>query len=418
MRIAVAIALIAALIPTAVFGATKLIGLFAQPVGNYGVAISVESQSPSYYPEYVKIHVSVPDGFIVEPNTDGLKYSQVNADGSYGEGAFSLCPMRPKDGTDAEVVGNVDSYEEISLCGHTAYKIMQVGSGYDRVYVSFEDANVILLIYYNNVTEEQLAAFVGGISFTDGTANDHTELYEFFDERNEEKVMYEFDYANIEYPRDTVMTFGGWSEKDSSVSLRYTAQISDVRITDRLDELDNSLLNQMYTEEDLTDSSGKLLPRTVTVTKGGDGFDTVDEIISSEEKEQKLVLVDVTYTNLSDEDTVIYIPYTLVTFDQKPDGTFDYSWNIDPENKITSSEHCDCEPLYVSDPLDSAKSYYCIKLNANDTKTVTIGFRCCTEALDKAYLTIFSVSSESIVDPAPYEYDEQEGASNYIMKVM
>lgn len=412
IRAAIAIAVILALIPSAIFGATKLIGLFAKPINKYGVELSMETTNKDY-PLYVKMNVDVPEGIIVEPNTDGLKYSEVNSGG-----AFSLCPMRPKDGADTEVVKNVDSYEEITLCGHAAYRIKQIRNGsYDRIYVSYADMNVLLLIYYTGVSEEQLASFVSSISFTEGTAEDHTELWELFDERTEDKVAYTFGYTSIEFPRDTVMTFSACSEQRNDESLRYTAQITDIHITDNLNGLDSSLFNDMYVENGLTDTSGKLLPRTVTVTKGGNGFDTVDEIISSEEKEQKLVLVELTYTNLSNEDTFVYIPYNLEVFDKKANGAYDYAWNIDPTNKITSSEYCDSEPLYVSNPIDTVNSFYCTNLKANETKTVTIGYRCVTDALDKAYLTIYDATSASIVDPAPDEYDGGENIPNYIIKV-
>ena len=412
-RILIAAVLILAVVPTAVFGATKLFGLLAKPVDKYGVELSMEMTDKDY-PQYVKMNVSVPDGFIVEPNTDGLKYSEVNSGG-----AFSLCPMRPKDGADAEVIKNVDKYEEITLCGHAAYRIKPLRSGsYDRVYVSYDDMNVLLLIYYTGVSEEQLANFVGGISFTEGTANDHTELWELFDERTEDKVAYVFGYTSIEFDRDTVMTFSAYPEQNSDESLRYTAQISDVRITDSLEVLDPANINQMYVDDGVTDSSGKLLPRTVTVTKAGDGFNTVDEVISREDKEQKLVLIDLTYTNLSSEDTIVYIPYDLETFDKKADGTYDYSWNVDPENKITSSKLCDSEIFYVSDPVDTVKSLYCTTLNAGETKTVTIGYRCVTDALNKAYLTIYDATSASIIDPSPDGYGGRDNIPNYIIKVL
>ena len=418
LRILIAAALVLAIIPTAVFGAAKLIGLLAQPVDKYGLELSMETVNGDF-PEYVKMKVDVPDGFIVEPNTDDLKYTEVNTDGSYGEGCFSLCPMRPKNSSDIEVIKNVDCYEEVTLCGHTAYEIKHISdSAYSRVYVSFEDANVLLLVYYNGVTAEQLEAFICGISFNEGTADDHTELFELFDERNEDKVEYYFGYTNIEFPRDTVMTFSGYSEKNGDESLRYTAQVTDVRITDNLDDISYANINQMYAESGLTDSSGKLLPRNVTVTKAGDGFNTKDELISCEDKEQKLVLIDLIYTNLSGEDTVVYIPYDLETFEKKADGSYDYSWNIDPENKITSSNLCDSELFYVSDPVDTVKSLYCTTLKANETKTVTIGYRCVTDTLDKAYLTICDATSASIVDPAPEGFDGRDIIPNYIIKVL
>ena len=412
IRTAIAIAVILAVIPTAVFGASKLIGLFAKPVDKYGLELGIESTAVDY-PEFVKMNVTVPEGFIVEPNTDDLKYSEVNSGGS-----FSLCPMRPKDVADTEVVKNVDKYEEITLCGHAAYRIKQIdNSSYDRIYVSYDDMNVLLLIYYTGVSEEQLASFVKGISFAEGAADDHTELWELFDERNEDKVQYTYNYRNIELDRDTLLTFRGWSEQNNDESLRYTAQITNVRLAESLDDLDCNFINSMYLDDGITDSSGKLLPRTVTVTKAGDGFNTVDEVISREDKEQKLVLIDITYTNLSDRDTVVYIPYNLEIFDKKSDGSYDYAWNINPENKITSSELCDSEKFYVSDPLDTIKSLYCTTLNAGETKTVTIGFRCCTESLDKAYLIIYDATSENIVDPAPEGYDGRDSIPNYIFKV-
>ena len=69
-RIVLAAVLILAIIPTAVFGATKLIGLLAKPVDKYGVELSMETTDKDY-PVYVKMNVDVPDGIIVEPNTDG-----------------------------------------------------------------------------------------------------------------------------------------------------------------------------------------------------------------------------------------------------------------------------------------------------------------------------------------------------------
>ena len=429
-RILLAAALILALIPAAVFGAAKIIGLIAKPVGSYGVAISVASQNPSDYPEYVKMHVNVPDGFIVEPNTDDLKYSQVNADGSYGEGAFSLCPMRPTEDAKNEVIRDVDSYEEITLCGHTAYQVTQLNrtGAYDRVYINYEDVNILLLIFYDNVTDEQLRSFVSGISFTEGTAGDHTELFYLFDERIENKVQYEYGFENILIDRDTVITFTGFSEQNNDESLRYTAQITDVQITDNVNNLDNARTerginadvitgrNMLYDTEELVDENGKLLPRTVTVTKGGDGFETTDEVLSSEELDQSLILITLTYTNLSDEDTIVYIPYGLDVLNEN-NGEYTPATAVDPDQKIFATDYCDPEMLYNSDPVDLLKSYYCTPLKANETKEVTIAYRCCTEMLDKAYITIVDVTSAGIVDPYDDAYNSMEIFPNYIMKV-
>lgn len=419
-RIVLAAVLILAIVPTAVFGATKLIGLLAKPVDKYGVELSMETTDKEY-PQYVKMNVSVPDGFIVEPNTDGLKYSEVNSGGT-----FSLCPMRPKGSEDTEVVKNVDSYEEIMLCGHAAYRIKQYGKGiYDRVYVSYDDANVLLLIYYTGVSEEQLANFVGGISFTEGTASDHTELWELFDERTEDKIAYTFNYNYIELNRDNVMTFKGFSERNSDECLRYTAQIIGIRTADNVNDLDGARISRLYTDntrrlnvsESLTDGNGNLLPRTVSVTQYGDGFTTTDQVLSSEEKDQSVILIDICYSNLSDEDVRVFIPYDLEVLNNSEDGRYTLATDIDPGQRIFSTDYCDREMFYNSDPIDMEKSYYSVSLGANETKTVTIGYRCCTDMLDKAYLTIVDASCFGIVDPAVPEADSDE-IINYIIKVL
>ena len=430
-KIAIAAVLILTLIPTTIFGATKIIGsITAEKEGNYGVKITATSDPDATYPEYVKMKVKVPEGFIVEPNTTDLKYTEINSDGSFAQGAFSLCPMRASEQEKSEVVRDVDSFEEITLCGHTAYHVTQLNStgAFDRVYINYEDVNVLLLIYYDNVTESQLKNFVSGISFTEGTADDHTELFNFFDERIEKDVQYEYGFVNIPLERDTVMTFRGFSEQNHNESIRYTAQITDVQITDHVNGLDNARTkrgtnadvitgrNQLYDTEELVDENGKLLPRTVTVTKGGDGFDTTDEILSSEEMDQSLVLITLQYTNLSGEDTVVYIPYGLDVLNEK-DGAYTPATAVDPDQKIFSTDYCDPEMLYNSDPIDLVKSYYCTSLKANETKEITIAFRCCTEMIDKAYITIVDVTSAGIVDPFDDAYDSMEKYPNYIMKV-
>ena len=428
-RMIIAAALIIAMIPAAVFGASKLIGLFARPVDKYGVEIGVETVN-SAYPEYVKMHVAVPEGFIVEPDTDDLKYTEYAKGGNFDSGAFSLCPMRPKNSSDVEVIKNVKDYEEVTLCGHTAYRIRQLdSSAFERVYVSYPEVNILLLVWYYNVTEEQLENFIGGVSFTEGTAAVHTELWEMFDERIEDKVVYTYGYDNIELDRDTVMTFAGFSERNNDESIRYTAQITGVTVTDNVNNLNDVRTeraynadfitgrNSLYDIEELTDEDGNLLPRTMTVKKYGDGFNTADEIISETEMEQSLILIDITYTNLSDEDVIVNMPYDLEVFNKGDNGSLTPAQDIDPANKIFAYNYCDREMMYNSDPLDTVKMFYCTELGANATKTVTIGYRCSTDMLDKAYLAIIDATSFGIVDPAPAGYENSDRIPNYIIKV-
>ena len=414
VRALIAAALIIALVPSAVFGASKLIGLLAKPVGNYGVELNMETTNTDY-PEYVKMSVNIPDGFEEVEGTEGMKFHRLG-DTDYTSG-FSIFPMRYTSGGSGEVIGNVDSYEEVTVCGRSAYRVDMLGDGvYSRLYINYDESNVTLLVFYNGVTEDELNAFVDGISFTAGTKSDHTELGEPFDERIKDDVKYTYNYKNIEFSCDTMMTFSGYSENNGDESLRYTAQITGVSVTNNISGLDTANINPMYSDEEMTGTDGKLLPRTVTVTKSGNGFDTTDTVISSEEKEQKLILIDLTYTNLSDESCQVYIPYDLVIFIKNGDK-YTQAEDVDRENGIYSTSLCDCEILYNSDPIDTGHNGLCTMLRAGETKTVTIGYRCCADMLDKAYLTIYDATSASIIDPAPAE-DNSDEIPNYIIKVL
>ena len=413
-RALIAAALILALIPSAVFGASKLIGLFAKPVGNYGVELDMQP-TDSDYPEYVKMSVSVPDGFEEVEGTEGMKFHRVG-DTDYRSG-FSLFPMRYTSGGSGEVIGNVAGYEEVTVCGRPAYRVDMLGEGvYSRLYINYDEFNVTLLVFYGEVSESELNAFVGGIHFTAGTEADHTELGEPFDERVKDDVKYTYNYKNFEFARDTVMTFSGYSESNGDESLRYSAQITGVSVTDSITGLNSDGVSPLYSDMDLTGADGKLLPNTVTVTESGNGFDTADSVISTEDKEQKLILIDLNYTNLSDEDCQVYIPYDLVIYNKYGEG-FTPAEDIDPANGIFSTALCDSEVFYNSDPIDRGHNYLCTMLSAGETKTVTIGYRCCADMLDKAYLTIYDAASASIIDPAPAENGSLE-IPNYIIKVL
>lgn len=420
LRVIIAIALVLAIIPSAVFGASKLIGLFAQPVDQYGVELRMDTPSDTSYPEYVKIHVVVPEGFAELPGTDERKYHRTD-DAEYDSG-FSLFPMRYTDHSLTEVIGNVDSYEKITLCGHTAYDVKKLDQAYNRLYVNYDDVNVTLLIYYNDVTDDELTAFVSGITFTEGTADDHTDLSEPYDEKqnyeqqkNETAYNYRDHYIALD-PKTTI-TFWDFSEKHGDESVRYTAQMANVSVTDSINDLNRDNLNQMYLDEGIADSDGRLLPRTVTVTKYGDGFTSTDEVLSTEEKEQKLILVDLTYTNKSDEDISAYIPYNIEVLNKNDAGTYTVARKNGSDDNIISSELCDSEIFYVSDPVDKHHNFYCTPLKAYETKTVTIGFRCSADMLDNAYLTIYDATSAGIVDPAP-AYSDRGEIPNYIIKVL
>lgn len=411
-RIVIIIAVITVLLPSAVFGASKLYGILIKPIDNYGLSIGMEAtQTAADYPLYVKMHVDVPDGFAVVPDTEDLKYCKTDSKEAFDSG-FSLLPIRYADSDRQAYIANVDSYEECIVSGHQAYQvtIKNVKGTWNQLYVYFEDVNVMLLIYHKDVTDEQIEDFVSGISFTEGTAADHTALNEPYDERQNSAVTYKYEEHFVELPSDSVLTFKHYSPITEDESQRYTAQITNIRITDNINGLEESCFNDLYQPDTIAQANGKLQSKEFAVFQEGDGFNSTYEELSTEEKEQKLILAEITYENLTDEDVELYIPYRANVLN-KDGNKFSHAESIDPKEGIYSTACCDAEIAYLS-PHGKGKSFYIPTLSAHETITVTVGIRCNADMLDKAYLTIDGIND--IIDPL---YDGDGNYTTYLFKV-
>ena len=420
-RVVIAAVILIALIPCAIFGASKLYELIAKPVDNYGLEIDVDRETTADYPAYVKMHVKVPEGFAPnDPNNpNNMKFYSLSADEPYTDG-FSLRPMRFESGiAESEFIGYVGSYEELTVCGHAAYRVTVEKNGeplpWERLYVYYEDVNVTLLIYCKDVTEEQIESFVSGISFTEGTADNFTYLDTPYDERQNADAAYKYSEDNIVLPQNTVLSYLGYDyEEDSGEdTLPYTAQITDIRVTDNINGLDTASFSGLYPPDEITDSDGKLLPITVTVTDFGDGFKEQDKVVDSYEAERVLVLADITYTNNSDKEMSVYVPYCLNVMDEGADGKLKEAGIIDEEKDIHADGYCEREIFYLSPHGENQKGFLTVPgLKAGERMTVTVGFLCSKDMLDKAYLMLYGVND--IVDPKP---ETDNPYTNYLFKV-
>lgn len=409
-RAVIAIALILVMIPTTVFGASKLYELVAKPVDNHGLELNIEREQTTDYPILVKMHVEIPEGFAEVPNTNGLKFYNTSTEEPYTDG-YSLNPMRFYDFQGIkEYIGNVDSYEERMIDGHQAYEVNR-DKGWDRLYIYYEDVNVSLLIYHKDVTDEQLEDFVKGISFTEGSEDDFTYLDEPSDEREPKQSMYNSKINYTELSADTSLTFKDYSYKHNDENPLYTARLSNIRTLDNISELDDSCFNPSIGKHEISDDNGYLDPVIIKTIKEGDGFDKKDEVLKSELKQQKLVMADITYINMSDEDIELFIPFSMNVLDINDNGKFTQSHIIDTDERIYSDDYCDGEITYLS-PHGIGKSFYIPTLKANETMTVTVGFRCCSDVLDKAYFTMYNLYN--VIEP---QYNGDINYGNYIFKV-
>ena len=89
------------------------------------------------------------------------------------------------------------------------------------------------------------------------------------------------------------------SENDLEKHPGLTAKVTDVQIGDNRSMLSDSMLGE--DDKQAFASDGTLLPVTLTYVKEGDGVNTLDQVIRTEEESQKLVCVTVDYTNTGTE---------------------------------------------------------------------------------------------------------------------
>ncbi len=114
-----------------------------------------------------------------------------------------------------------------------------------------------------------------------------------------------------------------------------TASVDKVQVADDLSLLDKTQIPEEWLAA--VGSDGKLEQNELSYIKSGDGVDSLDEIVSTEMENQKLVAVDVTYTNTGKEKlkNLLYCTaattikqeagkYTMYDFEEQPGDGYDY----------------------------------------------------------------------------------------------
>lgn len=412
VRIVIIAVLIAALIPSAIFGASKLYGLLTQPQGVYGLKLSLPAGDCDY-PEYIKLVVDPPEGFETRPNLGETKYCRIGEEPASG---FSMTLFRLNPGDDTSLLErDVAEITETVMSGHPAYLVTPCEGygGWDRIFLFFDDVNVTVLLYYHDVTSSELEAFINGISFIEGSENDHTFIGTVEKNLENPPAVYEVYEVFRVLPRETLITYTDIIGENQNV-ISFTSQITDIRVTENIHDLDPDNFS-LYPYDEIADKDGNLLPKTTKYIHKGDGINTpTSEIIRTEESEQVMVLADITYTNESNQDTIAYVDYWITALTQNTDGSYSHAEVVDKDQNIYANEYCDTERLYQSEHCDNSKQFYSFPLSAYETKTVTIGFRCNKDKLDNAYLLIYA-NEAGIADVDTSE--DITGVNRYIFKV-
>lgn len=397
LRVVIAVLLIFAVLPSTVFGAVKMCGTIARRVGCFGIAFDVDINED--VPQYLKMKIDVPKGFKEQPNSGGLKYERDTDEWVFG---FTIMPMRFYESVDYTALErNVKDYNKMKIASRESFELIGTDDyqGLARYYVWYEEANVLMLIFRGEtITDKELETFVNCISFVEGTDADHDTFFEPENSQEQNEVLYyEYERNYEEIPLNTNLVFAGFSESTQEGELEVKTAITDVRVTDNLNDVAKGDINPLFASEKLADSNGKLLPKEVEVWQNGDGIETESKLIRCESMNQSLVLVDIKYENTTDKEVEIYIPHRIETL-VKNNERFVSSTTIDRYQDVTASAYCDTEIFCLSSHGINQKDFYIPTLKPNETKTITIGFRCVDEQLDNAYM-VLNPATDGVISP-------------------
>ena len=304
-------------VSTAVYAGVNLYHWFLEKQGSYGVSVKIDAGDaakktvlPDEVPEVNLSTKYVPEGmsWIDEYH---LQYPEHGMTGGF---SFSFVLLDKNDLGQVVQDQNVIDSEERTFGKYQGIylkynSITESGALNQRIYLVCPDLYRVLMIYIGDDVPKDEAIKVAENLAIEGnttmvkTAGLPTWSGEMISEKTEadndeistsvnEKKLPIYQIGDT-FDLDVIgeNTNGEYLEKTIS------AKVDSVQISDTLQLLDPDKIPQEWAEA--IDADGKLSTNTLNYVKSGDGIDSLDEIVKSEEVNQKLVYVTVTYTNHS-----------------------------------------------------------------------------------------------------------------------
>ena len=324
-KVAAAVAAGALAASTIVYAGTNLYHMFIEKQGKYSISTGIETNDKNgkiNLPE--QIHdIDISAGYIPEgmewSDEFHLQYSEHAHSGGF---SFSSVLLDDNDIGKAMQDKNVVDYEKRTFGSYEGvylkYNEVVEGSYDQRIYLFCPDFYRVITVYIgHDVLKEDAVKVVENLEITENeTMIETADLYTWSELVSPEETSAEEEVISIKDDKLPVHQIGdefsiAGTGEDSDGNYVDDSNISvcvdSVQIADDLQLLDQSRVPEKLLDE--VGADGKLIDNTLSYIKSGDGIDSVDEIVKTENVKQKLVYATVTYTNRSDEeiDHMLYI---------------------------------------------------------------------------------------------------------------
>ena len=299
-----------------------------QQQGSYSVVTGVTADTENQTTEAlsdqipdVKIETSyIPEGMEWK---DERHLDYINTD---NKGGFTIDDVLIGDGNLEEGLTdtNVEESEQTTFGEHEGvylkYHTLQTDTHFNqRIYLLCPEEGRIVTIYIgSDVSKEEAYKVAEGITLTEtGEMISTADMWDwdaFIQQQNGELIEGEESIGESEEgvtgKLPHIYNIGEDIKKDSTLaqdsegndieSADVSVKVDSIQVADDLSLLDTKYIPDNW--KNITDENGKLKDNEATYIKRGDGVDTLDEVVRTENFQAKLVYATLTVTNHSDQD--------------------------------------------------------------------------------------------------------------------
>lgn len=411
-----------------VFAGVKVYQMRQNPVGNYGVSVTVdktEEQAPGTEAEnFVVPQVELTVGYLPEGmvETEKQKYSYEN---NLYRGGISMYFYGMDTGDDAfEVLDkNVTKSEEIQVGGYDGvYLEFGNADGADagftkKLYVDYHDVHYVMEMFVGeDVTKEEALKIAEGVQLTPAAGDSDAVVKDWYwserlaAEQEEaekaasgedafsvkltasEKEMEHLHQIGEEFPMETFVG-DDWET--------VTMTVKEVSVYDNVSMLDMAYCDEDFLAEE-TDENGILKDTTIDFVREGDGVERMNEVVDSKTTGQRLVYLTLAYTNHGNEDmkNVLFCPSMMKLekegenyqiFGNGLPGTGGADWDYARDNSRLMKGG---EMSYYDVRGGESGNNYIPEIKAKETVEVHVGYFVNEEELPYLYLNPRGGSSE------------------------
>lgn len=317
-KVAVAVAAGTLAASTIVYAGTNLYHMFIEKQGKYSVSIGLETNDKNGKINLpTEIHdINISAGYIPE-GMEWIDEFHLQYPEHTNNGGFSFSSVFLDNDDMGKVIQdkNVVDYEKRTFGDYEGvylkYNKLWEESYDQRIYLFCPDIYRIITIYIgSDVLKEDAVKVAENLEITESeTMIETADLYTWSELVSPEKISTDEALTSIEddkLPMHQIgneFTISGTGEDSNGNYIddsKISVCVDSVQIADDLELLDKNRVPEKLLDE--VGADGKLKDNTLSYIKSGDGVDSVDEIVKTEDVKQKLVYAIVTYTNRSDKE--------------------------------------------------------------------------------------------------------------------